>query len=985
MILSPVCLRSQEPKPLIIPASYFTPKVSQASVWDMEIDSNGHVYMVGNSNAKVFDGATITKVKPETPETDGSAFPAIFKDAHQRLWGKGLYGGFKELTKNRTRSHTHSDSFRHLTTVPIMESAWGDRMGRWHLAPRGIGYYVVEPHGEVKTVLGREHGTYHGFFVTHLDDGTPFHFSITRKDSIKARARLSIYYLDSAGKVHVIAKTHAWTPRYESTLLAHEDNTYTLSMGTRDLFQFSKDSLLRHVVVEHEVIKLFEDSRKEVWIGTVGGLYRSESKLLETMECIRSEDVIAVVAEDQQGGLWLKSEQLRFGYIPNRATPYFSEQNGFDDFENIVSVTRDSSKVYCLLPEYIKVLGPNGQTRLDLPMLKDEAGQVLDHYEPFQVRFDFLSNRLWLVYSDGVASYRNGKWETAMLRPVGARGSYIYDVVPLTRDTFVVVTGHQLYTIVDGRMHADSEFLLPGVSNIQCVAADDSKTIWLGTGNGIFTFKNGETSVPNQIPADWSKYSCMHLAYASGKMCAQVEDKGLFIVGDTSVTLVLDSAGENVHLYGPVIDPGGNLWAQESRSRRGIYRVELKGDTPAVKLFPRVVEPEYTMYRTGLAVTDDHLYMGTDEGLLRERLSELKRPELSTEPLIIDLRVNHQLQIPQKKYELEPEQNSLLVSFGLVDFQRVDRRFRSRLLGLDSTWVESEYTSVQYTNLDPGAYTFQLQARIGIGDWGNTTERQFLIATPYHQKWWFKLLIVMLLIALGSMSYALWSGTREKQRILELNQLRAEQRAFKAQMNPHFIFNALSSIQELVYNQNRIEALKSIAHFAKLMRHVLDHSAKDTISLDEEITVLSNYLKLESLRFGGKISFSVDVAENVDTEELFIPPMIIQPFVENTIKHGVQNKHTKSGTVSIQFSMKNDCLECVIEDDGVGRTESLRIKEEQGMLHQSFGMHSIRERLIILNAQRSKNLEMQIIDLKDEQGNPSGTKVILRIPQNDVP
>ncbi len=241
----------------------------------------------------------------------------------------------------------------------------------------------------------------------------------------------------------------------------------------------------------------------------------------------------------------------------------------------------------------------------------------------------------------------------------------------------------------------------------------------------------------------------------------------------------------------------------------------------------------------------------------------------------------------------------------------------------------------------------------------------------------FLLLIVMAVIIL-----ILYRRKRDKAQLTSdfKNQLaRAETKALRAQMNPHFIFNSLNSINNFVTDQKHEITSDYLLRFSKLIRLILDNSRSETIPLDKELETLQLYVQLESIRFENHFKYVVNIAENTSTGSIMIPPMLLQPFIENAIWHGLMQKRTK-GTIAVDISKENEnFLHISITDDGIGREKAAEMKSKSAT-HQSHGLKVTSERIDMMNKLHSTGAQVHIIDLKDEQGNALGTRVELIIP-----
>jgi LytS/YehU family sensor histidine kinase len=206
-----------------------------------------------------------------------------------------------------------------------------------------------------------------------------------------------------------------------------------------------------------------------------------------------------------------------------------------------------------------------------------------------------------------------------------------------------------------------------------------------------------------------------------------------------------------------------------------------------------------------------------------------------------------------------------------------------------------------------------------------------------------------------------------------------EMKALRAQMNPHFIFNCMNSINRMILGGENEDASKYLSKFSKLIRLTLENSEKSMISLEDELALVEAYIQLESIRFKGKINYKIDVDSTVDPTSTNLPSMVLQPFIENSIWHGLMHK-SEPGNILIQVRMEEELLKCTIEDDGVGREMAPKFSYES-QKGRSMGLKITEERLRLIS-RNHLNEYIQIIDLKDASNNALGTRVHIRIPLN---
>ena len=209
---------------------------------------------------------------------------------------------------------------------------------------------------------------------------------------------------------------------------------------------------------------------------------------------------------------------------------------------------------------------------------------------------------------------------------------------------------------------------------------------------------------------------------------------------------------------------------------------------------------------------------------------------------------------------------------------------------------------------------------------------------------------------------------------------KVELKALRSQMNPHFVFNSLNSIQHYIFNSKSDEAVKYLNKFAKLMRVILNNSDKPTVAIEDDLEALKLYLELEQMRFEDKFDYRIEIEGNVDLDYDIMPPMLLQPYVENAILHGLTPKKEK-GLLVIGIRMEGQFIVCTITDNGIGRKKAAEIKRTMpGSKHKSMGMKITEERLRILNDISLSQHSVKITDLEDDEGKAAGTRVEIYVP-----
>lgn len=381
-----------------------------------------------------------------------------------------------------------------------------------------------------------------------------------------------------------------------------------------------------------------------------------------------------------------------------------------------------------------------------------------------------------------------------------------------------------------------------------------------------------------------------------------------------------------------------------------------------------------------IKVQGQRVFLATNKGLLSFPIDLNWKNKVAPRIAISTVQLNNNELRVGSRLSLPYDNNNLSLSISSVSLKSKGAYvIQYRLQGLDSSWnsLKASASAIVFSRIPSGDFVLQIKALNEHGVGSSILALPIVVETPFWQRWWF----FMLLIAMASGIVALVFIARIKyiKRRADLkNKITASQlTALKSQMNPHFMFNTLNSLQDLILKKDIKSTNYYLSKYGMLMRKVLEISGKDEITLAEELEILDTYLQLEKLRFGDDFNFEIRIADEIEKEEVFLSPMIIQPFVENAIKHGLMHKKEKKELV-IQFHIDKKLI-CTIDDNGVGRKRAQEIKMKGFVTHQSFATNATEKRIELLNSFGNKKYSIEIVD-KEKDGLPLGTKVVISIP-----
>lgn len=514
-----------------------------------------------------------------------------------------------------------------------------------------------------------------------------------------------------------------------------------------------------------------------------------------------------------------------------------------------------------------------------------------------------------------------------------------------------------------------------------CVFADKKNTLWYSTTSGLWSW-DGEKKISHP------------------RVNQLITEKIISISETLDSTLVLATYGHGTLFYknGKVQailnEKNGlanNICKRVFVHKDLIYVATVKGLTRAKYNNGRFYSIRQYNTSNGLVSNDINDVYANDtdicvatEGGITVVNANANEQAVTAPPLFITtVKCNDSVFSTGKSYHLNYKQNRLHFEYIGISYRAANDIHYQYRLNNGQEWIATDNTSLDFPYLPPGRYRFQLRARILNGPWSGVKTFVFIIRPPFWRTWGFIIPgIILSILLVGLIVYLRIRKVhaRHNEELKIKNQIvTLEQQALQAMMNPHFIFNVMNSIQHYINNNNAHEANIYLSDFARLIRMNLDISAKRHIPLDEEIAYLELYLSLERLRFGNRLTYEVYVDPEIDTDETVIPVMLLQPFIENALWHGIL---PMKGNGHVKLDIRKDkehMLKIEITDNGVGMPAADGGNDKKIKTHESKGMKMTRHRLDLIGKISGHKLYLNLHDAFPGQEN-KGTKVELLIP-----
>jgi len=511
-------------------------------------------------------------------------------------------------------------------------------------------------------------------------------------------------------------------------------------------------------------------------------------------------------------------------------------------------------------------------------------------------------------------------------------------------------------------------------------------TNYVGTLNGLYAVgENKGFKFAGAYYESLKKRIAIIKGVGDGTICIGTSGNGLVLYRDGKIIRELTTKdGLTSNICRNLFISGRDIWAGTDKGLNKIHRSDtgyaITTFTTSDGLKSNIINAVY--------VDGENVLVGTPEGLTRFDVNK-KAKGSNCKLFITDIIVSGQ-EIPYTPGDLMlPHQdNNIRIDFAGISFKSAGEILYKYKFAQDSDWSTTNQNSLIYPSLASGNYEIELSAINKFGVESNHVIIRFTIKKLLREELWFQLLVFLFSISL--ISFFVYLRVKSFKRKVTQRTLLAEkiavleQMALRSQMNPHFIFNSLNSIQQYVIDKDILGANEFITEFSRLIRLTLDLSSKPEVSIEQEVVYLSTYLELEKKRFENKFTYTIHVEPEISAADHFIPTMILQPYVENSVRHGMRYKKDNEGKITISFYKDSDYLVCNIEDNGIGRKQALQFKSIAPMEYQSKGMSLTARRIEVFNTTHEASIEITIEDIEGSFHKPAGTKVIIKFPLKET-
>jgi len=737
-------------------------------------------------------------------------------------------------------------------------------------------------------------------------------------------------------------RTHAIKTE-RGIFLAHND--FILQMKDTTIVQIKK-------LPRNATYSVFEDQNSNIWVGMdqKGAMCFEKGDLQSEPKYFLPGYTVTSVCEDIYGGMWFTTLNAGVFYVRNLEVHSYKYGNN-NHPEPISSI--------CVYDSMLWV----GTYR----------GSIFRQGTKPKSKSKLIYKDLGIIYS---IKKSKGELFINTIKNASDQNAAIAKIKFISKYIGTTILSDTIWSLGKLDEPLISQFEIPLTTEIEakieCLFYWRS-TVFLGTHEGLFYLKNNTTWEKYILPFDpW----IINISTSESTLILATKEHGILII-DANNTYNIDKEKGLLanHVRTVALDDNKNIWVG---TKKGINKIALNKKNEVINI-SKITEADGLISNevNQILYQEDQIWVATNLGISQFNSKQSFYNPTSPPIYLTKLGINES----NKEFSTTNNFDHTCKAFDF-EFTGINypgngmTKYKYRLEGFDRKWNETYEREARYM-LSPGNYNFEVIAKSSNGVWSKESANySFTINAPLWQRWWFLTLSFCTFSAIAFYLFNRRISILKKEASIKVKMAESQHQALSAQLKPHFVFNAINSIHNYIRKNDKEKSSEYLILFSKLIRQVLANSNEHLIYIEQELQLVEKYLQIEQLRFKEKLTYSLKIDDQIDLKRMKIPTQLIQPYVENAIWHGLMHKK-EPGHVSIKVNQIGNQLHCVIEDNGIGRKSANNNKNSS---HKSSGMTINIQRLKLVEVIFKRPIKLIIEDLKNELGEPNGTRVNLTIP-----
>jgi ligand-binding sensor domain-containing protein len=922
--------------------------IAASETYTVVQDSCGYIWIGTESGISRYDGYNFKNYINSDKLVD-NAILRLFVDYKNRIWYSTYNGYFGYIQNDRMYNHPLGRSMNSTLDYGFMSNSYIDSSDNIWMFNYSNGLIKIDQQNKIhtthsissstKTQILRKILKNNLFRVNHHHNNSVLHKDTIIPDPDKINQHQNAFFL----------------------LLNKDEYFFAKGPG---VYHVKNNNIVKSKIIDRSnpVYTISLDNRNNIWVNLDSkGLHIFPNKDLDSKpEILLKNYATSSVTQDREGNYWITTMEDGVFMLP--------------------------SLDYYILPET---------------------------YQKKILTFDFSNNHIYYhSYLDDIVKMNMETYENTKIQLPGKSSlvhslSVSYDNNLLVSSIFnllIDTTGKTLmpstFNNLNHRLLNDSVALTSGLRHfgkydiknkkvildirnemtIVTAYEDSAGLIWLGTLNGLCVYEHGEVKHKDSTNT-FLQYRINTIEPLGEYLLLGTKAAGLGIYNHAKnhIANIIDETNglTSNNIRSLFVENDSTIWVG---SVAGLSKILITNHNPFKFHILNYNQsngfPSREVYQ--IKKYDSMLYVATDNGIIRFKPSCQPQICQPPKPHIENIIINDKEQINTKdRIELKHWQNTLLIQYKAIAIRNHDQlNYRYKLENYDGKWINNKELTARYSHLEPGNYTFKIQSTLDNLHFSKEKQIHFTISKSYYQTTIFKILCILVIISVLYFVYSYLIRLQHRKDELRYRIFQSENNALRSQLHPHFIYNALCSLHDYILRMQTKEADSYISDFAGLIRLSFENSKCNFIPLKQEVETIRLYLKLEESQFNGTFEFSIEIDSSIDPETIQVPPLLIQPLLENALIHGLV---PQKGQKTLKINFKNDIksmIICEIKDNGVGRQKAGPVNKNKywHKYRVSSGISNIGKQITLINKMYSTNMELNIEDMEER-----GTIVKLRM------
>jgi len=935
-------------------------------------DTKGYIWFATDNGVSRFNGYEFTNYDISDGLVQNTILE-IFEDYKGRIWFISVSAKLSYFENGKISSFKFNNLLEEdikKKAVPLKSSFFVDSLDKVYMGIEGFGIVTISKTGDI-TRLAQE-------------EDKPFESRIFEFPNNKL---LVSYYHGHTSDSFVYVKKNVNIPLelpgfplpYIKHYFASKYSDDKIIVSSRQvIYEINNYINVKKLILPFKIQWLGKSNDNRIWFcGQNMGAWAFNQGIIKEKPGIKLLEGynVSSILQDNKQGYWFTTLHNGVFYLPSFRVSYYNKSNGL--VKNNINTLYKYNDTLCV-GYHSNFLTLKTADRIKKIKLSENSAQEIT-----KVFYDTINKQIvvgssydmYFIKSEKVTTIKNNHKK---LSPGRTDYFNIKDIISDNKGGYWICGGNGFYHWYNGQTVFDSNLDKNFHLRVNSLLLDKDNTLWLGAINGLWKYQNNYLQYLGRTN-DFLKLRILDIVNYKDNIVLGTKGGGILILQKDNIIQITKKDGLSSNTITSMTVSGKYIWAG---TKNGLNRISLNLSNNFETKITKFTKAHGLLTNEIRQVfsVDSTLLISSNDGLIKFNTNSIPIDTLEIPLYYKEIQINNKTLPLKSKYELKHDENNIYVKFEGISFKnRNNITYKYFMKGVDIEWTYTKSRELRFSFLPPGNYQLLINAMNADEVWNSQPlEISFNINKPFWKTTIFIILSIIAFISLIYIIFKYWLYGAKRKSILENSLNKYINQALVNQINPHFLFNALNSINNYILSNNKNEASKYLTKFSGLIRLVLENSKREYVSIYEEVKANKLYLDIESCRLKNKLDYDFIIDKSIDQFSVKVPALLIQPFLENAIWHGIQPLD-KKGEISVTISKKELFLQIEVIDNGIGRKKSREINKNNKLKKHSMGIEISWERVKVLEQLYKKGVNIEYQDLHDKT-EAVGTLVRISIP-----